>query len=143
VNGAGGAPDTTPKDGNTQPANGEPKPEPDDNDEPPVKERKTAKDFIIERQKQKIAKLEAQKGKSDDDDADDADIDDDDDVLPEDRKAILKTVAPVLQPFIEKSLQAEDEAELQKLFEGQPRVRPVRRQSPPFYATPKPTPASD
>lgn len=82
-------------------------------DEPPVKPRKSAKDFIIERQQRKINKLQQ---KAEEGGQGDGEDDDDDELLPEDEEMVVKTfqkrVLPGLQPFIDKNIAAEDDTEI-------------------------------
>jgi|GEM_PF-4562759 hypothetical protein len=116
----------SPKEGDDKGQEGDKKPEgtdknaPGDNDEPPVRPRKTAKDFIIDRKERKIAKLQKQKG----DGAGDNPADDEDDDLQEDRKLILETVEPILNPIIEKSLKQEDDTEVQDFLAKNPDFKP-------------------
>jgi hypothetical protein len=153
VNGDGNEPIVAPKEGDGQPDNGdgaggqEPKGDgnPDEKDqgdmEPPVKARKTAKDFIIQRKEAKIAKLQAKldekKGDGDDDQGDqDGDNENEGGILPADRKAILETIAPVLQPFIDKSLQAEDETEVAEFVKANPEFSPFAAKARKFMSHP-------
>lgn len=130
--GAGGEPDNaTPNTDDAQSEDGEGN-EPDESIDPPVKERKSVKDFIIARKQAKIDKLKTQKEKGDDDNNDD----DDDDILPEDRNAILKTIAPIINPLIEKSLQAEDENEIQSFIKDNPEFAPFVAKARKFMSHP-------
>lgn len=151
--GNGGIPSPAPKEGEgaPKPAEGENKaPEgdnkpaeaqktdaPGDNDEPPVRPRKTAKDFIIERKERKIAKLQQQLQKKGDgaDDADDDDNDGDDNSQ-NDKKFILETVEPILNPLIEKSLQQEDETEIQEFISKNPDFKPYEARARKFMQHP-------
>ena len=92
-------------------------------DEPPVRTRKTVKDFIIERKERKIAKLEGEKAGKDGEGAGD-DADEDDEIDPADRKVIAQVVTPMLKPLLEKSLQAEDEAEVSDFLKANPDFKP-------------------
>lgn len=102
---------------------GEGKPEPkepedasgDDDQEPAVRARKTAKDFIIERQARKIEKLkngETQKS------------DEEDDVDPEDERVIAKVASKMLAPIFEERIEAEDKAEVQGFIAEHPEFKP-------------------
>lgn len=94
-------------------------------DEPEVRQRKTVKDFIIERKERKIAKLEGKtKGEEGSGEGDEGDGNDDDEISPEDRKVIAQVVTPMLKPLLEKSLQAEDEAEVQDFLKANPDFKP-------------------
>lgn len=146
ANGAGGEPnDTTPKDGDGQPGagdngDGQPndkdgKPDADQGgDEPPVSKRKTVKDFIIARKEAKIEKLKAQKAGGGDDGGDQTDYEEDDDLDPDDKERILKTVTPLMQPFIDKTLQAEDNAEVDAFIAKNPEFSPYAAKARKFMS---------
>lgn len=94
-------------------------------DEPPVKQRKSVKDFIIERQQKKIAKLQNKGGEGSEGGEGG---EDDDEISPEDEKVITKVLdkklTPILDPILKKSLQAEDEAEITDFLKDNPDFRP-------------------
>lgn len=75
--------------------------------EPEIKTRKSPKDFIIERQARKIAKLQDKSGEDDDEDDDS-----DKEVLPEDKKAIRKVAMDAVAPILQRQLDAENEQEI-------------------------------
>lgn len=95
-----------------------------DDEEPVIRKRRDAKDFIIERQKRKIEKLKNSKSKDDEDD-DDAgnksdDEDDDGDIDPEDEKLISKVVAKKFAPIFKQQAEAEDEQEVKQFINDNP-----------------------
>lgn len=95
-----------------------------DDEEPIVRKRRDAKDFIIERQKRKIEKLKNSKSK-DDEDNDDAgnksdDEDEDGDIDPEDEKLISKVVAKKFAPIFKQQAEAEDEQEVKQFVNDNP-----------------------
>jgi len=89
--------------------------EEDDGKEPPVRQRLSKQDFIIGRQKRKLAK----KKEAQDDDNEDAG-EDEDDVSPEDQAMIQKVVAKQFAPLIDKSLSADDNAEVVDFLKENP-----------------------
>lgn len=97
----------------------------DDGKEPVVRARKTAKDFIIERQQRKIEKLKKEdtSGKSDEGKEGEGDSDEDD-VDPEDEKVIAKVVSKHLAPIFEKQIEVEDEAEVAQFVTANPDFKP-------------------
>lgn len=92
----------------------------EDNKEPEIRTRKTAKDFILERQQKKIAKLEAKKNEEDSDD----ESDEDDDIDEEDEKVIKKVASKMLAPIFEKQIAEEDEMEVQQFVANNPDFKP-------------------
>jgi hypothetical protein len=95
-----------------------------DNDEPQVRQRKSVKDFIIERQQKKIERLSGKKDGAQDPDNPGAGGDDDGEVDPADEELITKVVGKHFKPFFEKSLQAEDEQEIQDFLTDNPDFKP-------------------
>jgi len=102
---------------------------PQGDDEPQIKQRKTVKDFIIERQARKIAKLKGQ-GAAGEDDQEEAGEN------LEDKKFVIDTVEPLLEPFITKSLQAEDEQEVQSFLTKNPDFKPYEAKARKFMQHP-------
>lgn len=88
----------------------------DDGKEPPVRTRMSSKDYIIARQRAKIAKQ--QKANGDDDD------ESDDDIAPEDEELITKVVAKKFAPIIDRTQQAENEKEIAEFIEKNPDFKP-------------------
>lgn len=94
----------------------------DDGAEPPVKPRLSKQDFIIGRQKAKIAKA-----KADDKDGEGKDNETDtdyDEVAPEDEALITKVVNKRFAPIIDKSLAADDEKEITDFLTENPDFKP-------------------
>lgn len=93
-----------------------PEPKVEDNDEPQIQSRKTAKDFIIQRQQKKIEKLEAK-----DEGKEGSDSEEEDPIDPEDKKVIERVlreqgatmIEEALEPILSKQVAQEDENELQ------------------------------
>ena len=83
----------------------------EDNKEPEIRARKTAKDFIIERQAKKLAKAGAPKAGEEDDDKG-GDSDEDDDVDEEDEKVVRKVASKMLAPIFEEQIAKADDAEV-------------------------------
>ena len=79
----------------------------DDGGEPVVRKRLSAQDFIIGRQRAKLAKSQEKQ-----DDAPENNEDDDDKIAPEDESLITRVVAKQLAPIIDKSLAADDNQEI-------------------------------
>jgi hypothetical protein len=92
----------------------------EDNKEPEVRTRKTAKDFIIERQQKKLEKANAKKA----DDEDGGDGSSDDDIDEEDEKVIKKVASKMFAPIIEKQIAEEDETEVQQFVANNPDFKP-------------------
>lgn len=107
----------------------------DDGQEPEVRSRMSAKDFIIKRQQRKIANLEKKGNKNDDGNDDDSD-DDDNDVAPEDEAMINKVVAKTFAPVIEKTLASEDDAEIQNFLKENPDFKPFEAKARRFLKHP-------
>jgi hypothetical protein len=86
----------------------------DDNEEPITRERLSKRDYIIGRQKAKLAKEQAKATEIRDEDIDY------DNVTPEDEALISKVVAKRFAPIIEKSLAAEDDMEINQFLTENP-----------------------
>ena len=97
----------------------------DDGTPPPTKKRLSKADFIIGRQRAKLAK---QQDKSDDETDNNTD-DDDEAVAQEDEELITKVVAKQLAPIIEKSLEADDEKEIQDFLKDNPDLKTFETQA--------------
>lgn len=94
----------------------------DDGAEPPVKPRLSKQDFIIGRQKAKLAKTQEKQG---DGTKDNSDTDEDDDeVAPEDEALITKVVSKKFAPIIDKSLAADDDKEIMDFLTENPDFKP-------------------
>jgi len=96
----------------------------DDDKEPAVRARKTAKDFIIERQARKIEKLKKEEGSGKSDEENEGEDESDGDVDPEDEKVIAKVASKILAPIFEERIQAEDKAEVQEFISAHPEFKP-------------------
>lgn len=103
----------------------------DDGSEPESRKRLSKQDFIIGRQRAKLAKNQAKAGEAankEGGEGGDGDDDDDTDVAPEDEalinKVISKNVAPLIQPIIDKTLASEDEQEVQDFLKDNPDFKP-------------------
>lgn len=98
----------------------------DNGEEPEVIQRKTAKDFIIERQKRKIAKMQKQNSDEADDEQDDYEDDpiettDSDDPSDDDDK---NSQLEAMRPIVEKHLADQDSQEVKKFLEDNPDFAP-------------------
>lgn len=109
--------------------------EEDDNAEPEVKQRMSPKDYIIQRQQNKIAKLKASQ------EAETPAEDDDDGVLPEDEEIINKVVDkrfaainPILQESIQNSIAAKDDAEINAFLTENPDFKQFEAKARRFMA---------
>lgn len=99
----------------------------DDGAEPVVKQRKTAKDFIIERQQRKIAKMKNQGGEGGEND------DDDDSGNPagngtDDGKDDDANPMEAIRPIVEQHLADQDAQEVTAFLEGNPDFAPYTSQ---------------
>lgn len=88
----------------------------DDGKEPPTRQGLTPKDFIIQRQQKKIAKMAT--APKDDEDTED------DQIAPEDEDLITKVVAKRFGPILEKTLSAEDDREISAFLTANPDFKP-------------------
>lgn len=96
----------------------------DDDKEPAVRARKTAKDFIIERQQRKIEKLKNGETQKSDEEKEGEGESDEDDVDPEDERVIAKVASKMLAPIFEERIEAEDKAEVQGFIAEHPEFKP-------------------
>jgi hypothetical protein len=87
----------------------------DDDKEPDVRKRLSKQDFIIGRQKAKLAKTQEKQDDDKDDEGDDDDV-----VAPEDEAMISKVVAKKFAPIIEKSLADDDNQEIASFLSENP-----------------------
>ena len=95
----------------------------DDEAEPEVRPRMSAKDYYIQRQQKKLSKIA--KGNGDESAGEDNNADEDDDgVAPEDKALINKVVSEQLAPIIDRTLRADDEHEVQEFIEKNPEFKP-------------------
>lgn len=93
----------------------------DDGQEPEISKRKTAKDFIIERQRRKIEKLKhSQDSGNDDDQGEDPDDNSDGDTPEDGKDAQLEA----MRPLVEQHLADQDAQEVTKFLEGNPDFAP-------------------
>jgi hypothetical protein len=109
----------------------------DDGAEPPVKPRLSKQDFIIGRQKAKLAKTaKADDNKGGDNDKGDDHAGEDEEVAPEDEALITKVVSPMLAPILEKSMKAEDEQEIAEFLKENPDFKPFEAKARRFMQHP-------
>src|SRR5690606_11309004 len=87
------------------------------NEEPVVRERLSKRDYIIGRQKAKLAREQAKATQIQDEDIDY------NDVTPQDEALISKVVAKRFAPIIERSLAAEDEMEINEFLSQNPEFK--------------------
>jgi len=106
----------------------------DDGVEPATRKAMSPKDFIIQRQQRKIAKMQQHKAK--DDAGGDDEEDDDDEVAPEDEALITKVVAKKFAPIFEKTLAAEDERDIAAFLKENPDFLPFEAKARRFIAHP-------
>lgn len=102
--------------------------EEDDNSEPKVRSRMTAKDFIIQRQQKKIQKL----NQVDNDDEDDSDSD----VSPDDEELITKVVSKKFAPLIERQLADDDDLEVKEFISKNPDFKEFEAKARKYMAHP-------
>jgi hypothetical protein len=110
----------------------------DDGAEPPEKKRLSKQDFIIGRQRKKLAKQAKAgdgEGEGDGDKGNDGE-DDEDGISPEDEEVITKVVSKRFAPVIEKTLQAEDEQEVQDFLKTNPDFKPFEARARRFMQHP-------
>ena len=92
--------------------------EDDDKAEPEVRKRLSTQDFIIGRQKAKLAKAKAAEGEGEEAG------EEGDEVAQEDKDLITKVVSPMLAPLVDKSLKAEDDQEVAAFLAENPDFKP-------------------
>ena len=90
-----------------------------DLDEPTTRQRKSAKDWIIQRKEEKIKKLQNQK-----DEIEEEVIDSHDEELIS--KVIQKKLSPVIEPLLDKAINAEDETEIASFLKDNPDFEPYK-----------------
>lgn len=101
----------------------------DDGVEPVIRKRLSTQDFIIGRQRAKLAKSqEKDEGGSDEDE--------DDNVAPEDEELITKVVAKQLAPIINKSLEADDNQEINDFLTENPDFKPFEAKARRYMSHP-------
>jgi hypothetical protein len=93
----------------------------DDGKAPPTKPRMSSKDFIIQRQQKKIAKMKAAENQDDQGEEEDEEID------PDDKKKITKVVAEQFAPIIDRTQAAEDEREISDFLTKNPDFKPFEK----------------
>lgn len=103
--------------------------EEDDNSEPKVRSRMTAKDFIIQRQQKKIQKLNQI---DNDDDEDDSDSD----VSSDDEELITKVVSKKFAPLIERQLADDDDLEVKEFISKNPDFKEFEAKARKYMAHP-------
>jgi hypothetical protein len=143
---AGGDPNTENKGGGegsgSAPEKKEETPQGDPQGEPEVRQRKTAKDYIIERQQRKIEKLKNQPPKDDEgqggNGGESEEEEDDEKSVQKQlvRELLQEEVLPTLTPVLEKHVQAEDDAEIQAFLADNPDFKPYEAQAKRFMAHP-------
>lgn len=102
----------------------------DDNAPPPTRKRLSKADFIIGRQRAKLAKKQDRFEDTDDTESED------EEVAPEDEELITKVVAKQLAPIIEKSLEADDEQEIQDFLKEYPDLKSFEKQARKYMKDP-------
>lgn len=102
--------------------------EEDDNSEPKVRSRMTAKDFIIQRQQKKIQKL----NQVDNDDEDDSDSD----ISSDDEELITKVVSKKFAPLIERQLADDDDLEVKEFISKNPDFKEFEAKARKYMAHP-------
>lgn len=106
----------------------------DDGTEPPTKARMSSKDFIIQRQQAKIAKLKAKADEGGD--AGDTGEGEDEEVAPEDEALIGKVVAKKFAPFLDKAQSTEDDREISEFVAKNPEFKPFEAKVRRYIAHP-------
>ena len=107
----------------------------DDDQEPEVRPRMSAKDFIIKRKEAKIAKLQKKEGgegggQSGEDEGED------DEIAPEDEELITKVVSKRFAPILDKTLAAEDDKEIAAFLKDNPDFAPFEAKARKYIAHP-------
>lgn len=102
--------------------------EEDDNSEPKVRSRMTAKDFIIQRQQKKIQKL----NQVDNND----EYDSDSDVSSDDEELITKVVSKKFAPLIERQLADDDDLEVKEFISKNPDFKEFEAKARKYMAHP-------
>lgn len=90
----------------------------DDNLEPSTRKTLSKQDFIIGRQKAKLAKQKEKETYEEDDDNDDGEV------APEDERIISNVISKKFAPLIEKTQQAEDDREINAFLAENPDFKP-------------------
>jgi hypothetical protein len=103
-----------------------------EDDEEPAVRKKTAKDYIIQRQQKKIQKMQQKKEESDDDDNDDGD----DDISPEDEKVVDKIIQRRYGDKFAKLEQVEDEKEMDTFLSANPDFKDYKQKIWKFWQHP-------
>lgn len=106
----------------------------DDLKEPPTRPRMSTQDFIIGRQKAKLAK-QAKAGEGEDGGEDNKESEDDE-IAPEDEALISKVVAKKFAPLLDKTIQAEDDKEVGDFLKDNPDFKPFEAQARRYMAHP-------
>jgi hypothetical protein len=120
----------TSKDQNAKVPPKETQPEADDNAEPAVRQRMSPKDFIIQRQQRKIAKMREQEGSGEEGAGEPEEI------APEDEALITSVVARKFAPIFEKTLAAEDDKEISAFVKANPDFAPFEAKARRFISHP-------
>jgi hypothetical protein len=110
----------------------------DDGKEPDTRKRLSTKDFIIGRQRAKLANKGTDKTKTEGgENGKDGDGDDDDDeVAPEDEELINKVVAKNFAPILDKTISAEDDREVSEFLKENPDFKPFEAKARRYIAHP-------
>jgi len=114
------------------PQEGSPKEGEDDNLEPETRNKLSTQDFIIGRQKAKLAK----KAKTEEGEGEGGKEGEGEEVAQEDKDLITKVVSPLLAPLVEKSLKAEDDKEVKDFLEKNPDFKPFEAKARRFMQHP-------
>lgn len=108
----------------------------DDGKEPDTRKRLSTKDFIVGRQRAKIAKS-AKAGEGDGKEGKDGEgADGDGDVAPEDEELINKVVAKNFAPILDKTISAEDDKEVAVFLKENPDFAPFEAKARRYIAHP-------
>lgn len=106
----------------------------DDGKDPVTRKRLSTQDYIIGRQKAKLAKEQTQKDDNKDDSS--GDDNDDDDVPAEDEAIINKVIAKTMAPIISKSLDEEDNKEIGTYLTDNPDFKPFEAKARRYMSHP-------
>lgn len=82
-------------------------------DEPKTRQRKSAKDWIIQRKEEKIKKLQSQQDENEEENIDSAD----EELI---SKVIQRKLSPVIEPLLDKAINAEDDSEINSFIKDNP-----------------------
>lgn len=114
----------------------------DDGSEPVTRQRKTAKDYIIERKNRQIEKAKAKAGEGDgggqgdNGEGDGGDADEDAEIDPEDAELISKVVDKKLEPLMKEQQAKADDAEVQAFLASNPQFKKYEAKARRYMAHP-------